>query len=92
LHVRAILGLPIPAIRQYAPAASSVILSNGTSEAPAFSGLEQALAQPDTKVLLFGKGSCNGRRRLGVAVALGDTVEDAKTKAMAASSAVTITY
>ncbi len=92
LHVRAILGLPIPAIRQYAPAASSVILSNGTSDAPAFSGLEQALAQPDTKVLLFGKGSCNGRRRLGVAVALSDTVEDAKAKAMAASSAVTITY
>jgi len=92
LHVRAILGLPIPAIRQYAPAASSVITSDGVSDCPSFEGVENALAQPDTKVLLFGKGSCNGYRRLGVAVALGDTVEDAKARAIAASQAVTIKY
>jgi len=92
LHVRAILGLPIPGIRQYAPAASSVILSDGSSTHPSFSGLDQALAVSDTKVLLFGKGTCNGTRRMGVAVALGESVEEAKQKAIKVSSSVAITY
>lgn len=92
LHVRAILGLPVPAIRQYGPAASSVILSNGKSEAPAFAGVDKALAEADTKVLIFGKGECDGVRRLGVALALGTDVEDAKVRAIKASSAVEIEY
>ncbi|NDV24785.1 formate-dependent phosphoribosylglycinamide formyltransferase [Desulfovibrio sp. JC022] len=92
LHVRAILGLPVPAIRQYGPAASSVILSNGKSEAPAFANVDKALEEADTKVLLFGKGECDGVRRLGVALALGDDVEDAKARAIRASSAVEIEY
>lgn len=92
LHVRAILGLPIPAIRQYGPAASSVILSNGKSEAPAFANVDKALEEADTKVLIFGKGECDGVRRLGVALALGEDVEDAKARAIRASSAVEIEY
>lgn len=92
LHVRAILGLPVPAIRQYGPAASSVILSNGKSEAPAFANVDKALEEADTKVLIFGKGECDGVRRLGVALALGDDVEDAKARAIRASSAVEIKY
>ncbi|WP_027178635.1 formate-dependent phosphoribosylglycinamide formyltransferase [Maridesulfovibrio bastinii] len=92
LHVRAILGLPVPAIRQYGPAASSVILSNGKSDAPQFCNVEKALAEPDTKILFFGKGECNGVRRLGVALALGSSVEEAKQKAVSASSAVTVSY
>ncbi|WP_421901980.1 formate-dependent phosphoribosylglycinamide formyltransferase [Maridesulfovibrio sp.] len=92
LHVRAILGLPIPAIRQYGAAASSVILSNGKSEAPAFANVDKALEEADTKVLIFGKGECDGVRRLGVALALGDDVEDAKERAIRASSAVEIEY
>ncbi|NDV28018.1 formate-dependent phosphoribosylglycinamide formyltransferase [Desulfovibrio sp. JC010] len=92
LHVRAILGLPIPAIRQYGPAASSVILSNGKSDAPAFANVDTALEEADTKVLIFGKGECDGVRRLGVALALGDDVEDAKARAIRASSAVKIEY
>ncbi|ACS80074.1 formate-dependent phosphoribosylglycinamide formyltransferase [Maridesulfovibrio salexigens] len=92
LHVRAILGLPIPAIRQYGPAASSVILSNGKSEAPAFANVDKALEAADTKVLIFGKGECNGVRRLGVALALGEDVTDAKARAIRASSAVEIEY
>lgn len=92
LHVRAILGLPIPAIRQYGPAASSVILSNGKSEAPAFANVDKALEEADTKVLIFGKGECDGVRRLGVALALGENVEDAKARAIRASSAVEIEY
>ncbi len=92
LHVRAILGLPVPAIRQYGPAASSVILSNGKSEAPAFANVDKALEEADTKVLIFGKGECDGVRRLGVALALGEDVEDAKARAIRASSAVEIEY
>ena len=92
LHVRAILGLPIPAIRQYGPAASSVILSNGKSEAPAFANVDKALEEADTKVLIFGKGECDGVRRLGVALALGEDVEDAKARAIRTSSAVEVEY
>lgn len=92
LHVRAILGLPIPAIRQYGPAASSVILSNGKSEAPVFTNINKALEEVDTKVLIFGKGECDGVRRLGVALALGSDVDDAKERAIRASSAVEIKY
>lgn len=92
LHVRAILGLPVPAIRQYGPAASSVILSSGKSDAPAFANVDKALEEADTKVLIFGKGECDGVRRLGVALALGDDVEDAKARAIRASSAVDIQY
>lgn len=92
LHVRAILGLPVPGIRQYGPAASSVILSNGNSKAPAFANMEKALANSDTKVLIFGKGECSGTRRLGVALALGNSIEEAKEKAIKASSAIEVQY
>lgn len=92
LHVRAVLGLPIPGIRQYGPAASSVILSNGTSDKPAFEGVDVALREADTKVLIFGKGECAGVRRLGVALALADDVESAVDKAKRVSSAVTVSY
>jgi phosphoribosylglycinamide formyltransferase 2 len=92
LHVRAVLGLPIPGIRQYGTAASSVILSNGTSDKPAFDGVDVALREPDTKILIFGKGECAGVRRLGVALALGDDVKSAVDKAKRVSSAVTVLY
>ncbi len=92
LHVRAILGLPVPAIRQYGAAASSVILSNGESNSPAFANVDKALEEADTKVLIFGKGECAGVRRLGVALALGSDIEEAKARAIRASSAVDIEY
>ncbi|WP_085099273.1 formate-dependent phosphoribosylglycinamide formyltransferase [Desulfovibrio gilichinskyi] len=92
LHVRAILGLPVPAIRQYGPAASSVILSNGKSTSPSFANVDKALEEADTKVLIFGKGECNGVRRLGVALALGKDVDDAKKRAIKASTAVEVLY
>ncbi|WP_243543887.1 formate-dependent phosphoribosylglycinamide formyltransferase [Pseudodesulfovibrio tunisiensis] len=92
LHARAILGLPIPNIRQYGAAASSVILSNGTSDKPSFAGVDDALREADTKVLIFGKGECAGVRRLGVALALADDVESAVEKAKRVSSAVTVSH
>jgi len=83
LHVRAILGLPIPNIVQHGPAASAALLVEGVSKQVQFSGLEQALRVPDTQVRLFGKPEVDGRRRMGVCLARGRTVDEAKAQAMA---------
>ena len=90
LHVRAILGLPIPAIRLYGPAASRVILGEGDSTSPRFAIDAAALSQPDTAIKLFGKPELHGTRRLGVALALGRDVEEAKAKAIAAAAHVKV--
>ncbi len=90
LHARAILGLPIPAIRQLGPAASSVILVEGESAQPVFSGLAQALSEPDTELRLFGKPEVRGKRRMGVALAQAETVEQAVAKAQRVSAAVLV--
>ncbi|UJX41485.1 formate-dependent phosphoribosylglycinamide formyltransferase [Desulfovibrio sp. JY] len=90
LHVRAILGLPIPAIRQYGPAASRVVLGQGDSTAPAYEIAAGALAAPDTALRLFGKPEVHGLRRLGVALALGRDVEEAKAKAIAVADQVKV--
>ncbi len=81
LHVRAILGLPIPNIRTRGAAASCALLVEGESADVRFGGLETALAEPDTQLRLFGKPELHGSRRLGVALALGDDVDAARAKA-----------
>jgi phosphoribosylglycinamide formyltransferase 2 len=91
LHARAILGLPIPAIRQHGPSASYVILGDGTSEAPTFGNLTAALSTPDTALRLFGKPTLDGERRLGVGLAIGATLDEARMKAKAVADAVKIT-
>lgn len=88
LHARAILGLPIPAIRQQGPSASAVILPEGNSDAVAYSGLEKALAEPDIFLRLFGKPELKGRRRMGVALATGSSIAEAREKATRAAAAV----
>ncbi len=88
LHVRAILGLPIPVIRQLGPSASSVILVKGKSQNIVFSGLEDALRQPDTQIRLFGKPEVNGERRMGVCLAKASSVEEAREKANKAASSI----
>ena len=88
LHVRAILGLPIPAIRQWGPAASSAVLLSGHSTGVQFHGLTDALAEPDTHLRLFGKPEIQGQRRMGVTLALGRDVTDARDKARRASAAI----
>lgn len=90
LHVRAILGLPIPEINQLGPSASAVLLVEGDSDCVTFSGLDKALAEPDTQFRLFGKPEVKGRRRMGVALARGESIEAAKAKAIAASEAVQV--
>lgn len=88
LHVRAILGLPIPVIRQRGAAASAVILPEGHSKSPSFVGMEEALKEPDTALRLFGKPEIQGQRRMGVALALGASIEEAREKATRAAAAV----
>ncbi|KAA1171198.1 formate-dependent phosphoribosylglycinamide formyltransferase [Marinobacter salinexigens] len=90
LHARAILGLPVPTIRQNGPSASAVILPEGDSGAVAYSGVEAALAEPDTQLRLFGKPELKGRRRMGVALARGESIEEAKARARSAAAAVKV--
>jgi len=92
LHVRAILGLPIPNIRQHGPSASSVILPTGNSSAVSFAGFEQALGESDTQLRLFGKPEIAGRRRLGVALARAQTLEAALDKARRSAAAVNVRF
>ncbi len=89
LHVRAILGLPIPVIRQSGPSASSVILVKGHSNNITFSGLHEALSDRDTQLRLFGKPEVQGERRMGVCLAKGATIEEARSKANKAAAAIT---
>lgn len=90
LHARAILGLPIPVIRQQGPTASAVILPEGDSADVSFAGLEQALTAPDTQLRLFGKPELKGRRRMGVALAKGSDIEDARKRALEVASLVKV--
>jgi phosphoribosylglycinamide formyltransferase 2 len=90
LHARAILDLPIPTIRQNGPGASSVILVSGESRNVQFGNLEKALSSPDTQLRLFGKPEVSGSRRMGVTLALGDTIERAREIANASAAAVKI--
>ncbi|MBR4957751.1 MAG: formate-dependent phosphoribosylglycinamide formyltransferase [Lentisphaeria bacterium] len=80
LHARAILGLPIPNIAFHGPSASKAIVADGTSSSIAFEGVEEALTEPNTNIRLFGKPEIKGHRRLGVLLARGKDVEEAKEK------------
>ena len=90
LHARAILGLPVPGIRQHGPAASNVLLVEGESSQVSFDNLEQALAEPDTQLRLFGKPGVSGQRRMGVALAIADSIESARDRAKRAADAIRI--
>ncbi len=90
LHARAILGLPIPVIRQLGPSASAVILVDGHSRQTAFGNLGAALAEPDTALRLFGKPEVAGQRRMGVALARDVSIEAARAKATRSAQAVEV--
>lgn len=92
LHVRAFLGLPIRHICQYGPSASAVVLAEGTSNAIQFSGLDQALIEPNTQVRLFGKPEIHGRRRLGVVLTRRTSTADAITDAITASKQIKVHF
>ena len=90
LHARAALDLPVPAIRQYGPAASAVIIATGHSDAVAFDNVATALAGAETDLRLFGKPEVRGARRMGVALARGVDLAQARRRAKAAAAAVEV--
>ena len=90
LHLRAILGLPIPKIEVYSPAASAVILANKHSDRISFANVAEALKVEDTDIKLFGKPDSRPYRRMGVALAKGATTTEAREKAAAVASKVII--
>jgi phosphoribosylglycinamide formyltransferase 2 len=89
LHARAILGLPIPVIRQLGPSASCALLAEGHG-VPVFAGVEAALQHPDTQLRLFGKPRVAGHRRVGVTLARADDIDEARRIARDAAAALTI--
>jgi phosphoribosylglycinamide formyltransferase 2 len=89
LHARAILGLPVPVIRQWGAAASCAVLAEGHG-VPVFDHVDVALQSPDTALRLFGKPRVEGQRRVAVTLARAGEVDDARTTARAAAAALTI--
>ncbi|GLI37685.1 formate-dependent phosphoribosylglycinamide formyltransferase [Geobacter hydrogenophilus] len=90
LHVRAILGLPVPEVVNLAPAASHVVLAPEAAEEVTFSGLDAALSVPETKLRLFGKPDTRPGRRMGVALSFGADTDEARNRAEQAAHAVRI--
>jgi phosphoribosylglycinamide formyltransferase 2 len=88
LHTRAILGLPIPEIKFYGPGASHVIKLEGHSNNVSYSNFA-ALKRSCTQIRLFGKPGVSGKRRMGVAIALGDDIENAISKAEDVATSIT---
>ncbi len=90
LHVRAILGLPIPQITQLTPAASHVILASEDGTAPSFSVDPEPLRTPGTTLRLFGKPTTRPGRRMGVALARGESTDQARQRAETVARGVTV--
>ena len=90
LHARAILGLPIPLIRQLGPSASCAVLADGNGNRPRYSGVADALAEPDTMLRLFGKPEVRGHRRMAVTLARDADIESARAKARRAAAKISI--
>ena len=90
LHVRAILGLPIPNIRQLGPSASCAIVVEGQSNDIRFEKLGDVVSDPDTNIRLFGKPEINGHRRLGVIVSNGENIDQARDRAKLAASRINV--
>ncbi len=90
LHLRAVLGLPIPSIESLGPAASRVILAERAADEVAFAGVAEALREPDTQVLLFGKPDARPQRRLGVALARGASEAEARRRADGAAGQIRV--
>ena len=90
LHARAILGLPIPVIRQLGPAASTAVVVEGDSDRVVFGGVDTALSEPDTQLRLFGKPAVAGKRRMAVTLARAGSIDAARAKANRAAASLNI--
>ncbi|TAL83463.1 MAG: formate-dependent phosphoribosylglycinamide formyltransferase [Rhodanobacter sp.] len=86
LHARAILGLPIPVIRQFGASASCAVLVEGDGVAPRYFNVAEALVEPDTQLRIFGKPNVQGRRRMAVTLARAENIEAARSRAARAAA------
>ena len=80
LHARALMGLPVPAIRFYGPSASKAIVVEGDSNRVEFENVDKVLEEPGVDIRIFGKPEVKGHRRMGVILATADSVEEAIAK------------
>jgi phosphoribosylglycinamide formyltransferase 2 len=92
LHLRAVLGLPIPKIEQLGASASAVILAQDNSDSIFFAGVAEALSEPDVDLRLFGKPDSRPFRRMGVALAKGKDTQDAREKALRVASQIQLIH
>ncbi|MEM3947653.1 MAG: formate-dependent phosphoribosylglycinamide formyltransferase [Metallosphaera sp.] len=90
IHIRAALGLPIPQVRLLTPAASHVILAQYETWSPTYLNVEKALSIPGVQIRLFGKPSAYEKRRMGVVLANGSDVNEAREKARKAASMILV--
>ena len=90
LHARALLGLPVPAIRFYGPSASRAVVVEGDTDKVVFGNLEKVLAEPGTQLRIFGKPEIHGHRRMAVILATDESVEAARAKAERAYEALDV--
>lgn len=91
LHARALMGLPVLAIRFYGPSASRAVVIEGNSSEIEMDALEQVLEEPGVQMRIFGKPEVHGHRRMGVILATADTVDEAKAKAERAYNKLQVT-
>lgn len=90
LHARALLGLPVPAIRFYGPSASRAIVVEGDTDKIEMDNLEKVLEEPGVQMRIFGKPEIKGHRRMGVILATADSVDEARAKAERAYEKLTV--
>lgn len=90
LHARALLGLPVPAIRFYGPSCSRAVVVEGSTKEMEFGNLENVMAEEGVQMRIFGKPEIKGHRRMGVILATAPTLEEARTKALRASQKITV--
>ena len=91
LHLRAVLGLPITEIIYGQPTASAVILADREDDTYKVEGVSEALKVRGADIRIFGKPTIRPYRRMGVAIASGKTIDEARKKARLAASRVKIT-
>jgi phosphoribosylglycinamide formyltransferase 2 len=92
LHLRAVLGLPIPEITYFGASASAVVLADREAEQFAVTGVDQALKEKTVEVRLFGKPSTRPYRRMGVALARARNTDQARKVAKRAAAKIKIKY
>ncbi len=91
LHARALLGLPVPAVRFYGPSASRAVVVEGDTDTVEFGNLDKVLAEPGTQMRIFGKPEIHGHRRMAVILGTDDTLEGARNKAKRALDNLEVT-